>query len=58
MANKVKMQIKNADGKEIEREVPENLISNYEALGWKRIKKEVKEENKDREDSSSKSLNK
>jgi len=34
----VKMRIKNEDGKVIEKPVPENLVSNYEAIGWEVIK--------------------
>ncbi|MBQ6753605.1 MAG: hypothetical protein IJR03_00185 [Bacteroidales bacterium] len=34
----VKMRIKNEDGKVIEKPVPENLVSNYEAIGWEVVK--------------------
>lgn len=55
----IRMEIRNADGVMIEKSVPENLVSNYEALGWKAVekKKEIKEEKEDKK-SSQNSLNK
>lgn len=55
----IRMEIKNADGVMIEKSVPENLVSNYEAIGWKIVekKKENKEEKEDKK-SSQNSLNK
>lgn len=34
----VKMKFKNEDGVEIEKLVPENLVSNYEMIGWEIVK--------------------
>ena len=44
----IKMQIKNEDGKIISKAVPENLVSNYEMIGWEIVKenKEIIKENK------------
>ena len=55
----IRMEIKNADGVMIEKSVPENLVSNYEAIGWKIVEKK-KENKEDKEDkkSSQNSLNK
>lgn len=55
----IRMEIKNADGKMIEKSVPTNLVSDYEVLGWKMVEKkkeekEIKEDNKPNQ----KSLNK
>lgn len=56
------MEIKNADGVMIERTIPESLVSNYEAIGWKVVekKKDFKEEKEVKEDNkpSQNSLNK
>lgn len=59
----VRMEIKNADGVMIEKSVPANLVSNYEAIGWKIVEKkketkEVKEEEKKDNKASQNSLNK
>lgn len=58
----IRMEMKNADGVMIEKSIPENLVSNYEAIGWKIVekKKEYKEEKEDKEDKkpSQNSLNK
>ena len=53
------MEFKNADGVMIEKSVPENLVSNYETLGWKKVesKKEDKEDKEDKK-ASQNSLNK
>lgn len=40
-----RMEIKNVDGVMVEQTVPENLISAYEAIGW-RVKEDKKEEEK------------
>lgn len=55
----IRMEIKNADGVMIEKSVPENLVSNYEAIGWKIVEKK-KENKEDKEDkkASQNSLNK
>lgn len=55
----IRMEMKNADGVMIEKSVPENLVSNYEAIGWKIVekKKEYKEEKEDKKPSQN-SLNK
>ena len=37
-----KMKIKNEDGKYIEKNVPNDLVSNYEMIGWEIVKKEKK----------------
>lgn len=44
----IKMKMKNADGKIIEKPVPEDLVSNYETIGWEIVKenKEIIKENK------------
>lgn len=44
----IKMKMKNVDGKIIEKLVPENLVSNYEMIGWEIVKenKEIIKENK------------
>lgn len=43
--NEVKMKMKNEDGKIIEKAIPENLVSNYETMGWEIVKeKESKNE--------------
>lgn len=34
----VEMKIKNEEGKEIVKGVPENLVSNYIAIGWEKVK--------------------
>lgn len=58
----IRMETKNVDGVMIEKSVPENLVSNYEALGWKQVEKknskEEKEEEKKDNKSSQNSLNK
>ena len=38
----VKMKIKNVEGKYIEKEIPENLVSNYEMIGWEIVKDDKK----------------
>ena len=38
----VKMKIKNVEGKYIEKEIPENLVSNYEMIGWEIVKEDKK----------------
>lgn len=53
----VRMEIKNKNGIMIEKSVPENLISNYEALGWKLVEKKKEKEVKE-DKSSQTSLNK
>jgi len=37
-----KMKIKNEDGKYIEKNVPNDLVSNYEMIGWEIVKEEKK----------------
>lgn len=39
-----KMEFKNEDGKTIIKNIPNNLVSQYENMGWKVVKKENKEE--------------
>lgn len=34
----VKMKFKNEDGKTIEKNIPENLVSNYLMIGWEIVK--------------------
>lgn len=34
----VKIKIRNVEGKIIEKEVPENLVSNYLMIGWELVK--------------------
>lgn len=34
----VKMKFKNEDGKIIEKNIPENLVSNYLMIGWEIVK--------------------
>jgi len=55
------METKNVDGVMIETSVPENLVSNYEAIGWKRVEENkpvAKEEVKEEKKASQNSLNK
>lgn len=54
-----RMEIQNAEGVWVEQTVPENLVSAYEAVGW-RVKENKKEEKKEikEEKSSQASLNK
>ena len=40
----IKMILKNADGKVIEKEVEERLVSTYKSIGWE-LKDEKKEKN-------------
>ena len=58
----VRMETKNNDGVRIEKPVPFELVSQYEAIGWERVKKDSKEnkDNKEKEEnkSSQNSLNK
>ena len=56
----IRMEIKNVDGVMIEKSVPENLVSNYEAIGWKikENKKDSKDEEKEDKKASPNSLNK
>jgi hypothetical protein len=53
-----RMEIKNKDGVMIEKSVPESLVSNYEALGWKLVEKKKEKEIKEENKSSQASLNK
>jgi len=53
----IRMEFKNVDGVMIEKSIPENLVSNYEALGWKRIEKKKEEKEEDKK-ASQNSLNK
>ena len=54
-----RMEIQNAEGVWVEQTVPANLVSAYEAIGW-RVKEEKKEEKKEKVDikPSQNSLNK
>lgn len=56
----VRMETENAEGVMIEKSVPENLVSNYEAIGWKikENKKDSKGEEKEDKKASQNSLNK
>ena len=56
----VRMETENAEGVMIEKSVPENLVSNYEAIGWKKKenKKDSKGEEKEDKKASQNSLNK
>jgi len=57
----IRMETKNVDGVMIETSVPENLVSNYEAIGWKRVEENkpvAKEEVKEEKKASQNSLNK
>lgn len=37
----IKMEKKNEDGKMIVKDVPENIASTYEKLGWKVVEKKI-----------------
>lgn len=57
MENKIKVKIKNEEGIEIIKEVPEELLSNYLSIGWEIVKNNPKpvfekkiDKNKDNED--------
>lgn len=48
--NTVKMNFKNSQGKIIEKDIEENLVSLYEHIGWKIKKEDVKKEVKPKEE--------
>ena len=54
----IRMEIKNADGVMIEKSVPANLVSNYEAIGWKAVEKKKEDKEEKENKPSQNSLNK
>lgn len=42
--NTIKMEIINIDGKKITKNIPIELVSDYMAIGWKKVEEEVKKE--------------
>lgn len=42
MNNEIEMEIKNEDGVLIKKDVPINLVPDYETMGWKIVEKKKK----------------
>ena len=53
----IKMKIKNEQGIELTKNVPEELYSNYIAIGWEECSEEIKEQKEEKKEVSTFSKN-